>query len=41
MPEPETLYLPLRSRRFSFEELCVDNGQKVGSGDTLAKDLNN
>jgi Na(+)-translocating NADH:ubiquinone oxidoreductase A subunit len=41
MPESKTLYLPLRSRRFSFEELCVEDGQEVGSGDTLAKDLNN
>ena len=38
MPEPEVLYLPLRSRRFSFSELCVEEGRSVNSGGLLAKD---
>ncbi len=41
MPEPEALYLPLRSRRFSFDELCVEEGQQVKGGDVLARDLDN
>lgn len=36
MPEPEVLYLPLRSRRFSFDEVCVEEGQQVNGGDVLA-----
>lgn len=41
MPEPKTLYLPLRSSRFSFSEICVKEGQRVNGGDVLAKDLQN
>jgi Na+-transporting NADH:ubiquinone oxidoreductase subunit A len=41
MPEPDVLYLPLRSRRFIFSELCVQDGQRVNSGDILAKDPDN
>lgn len=41
MPEPQKLYLPLRSRRFVFSEVCVEDGQRVDGGDILAKDLNN
>ncbi|MFQ6034380.1 MAG: 4Fe-4S dicluster domain-containing protein [Sedimentisphaerales bacterium] len=41
MPEPKTLYLPLRSRRFSFSEICVKDGQCVSGGDVLARDPNN
>ena len=41
MPEPQKLYLPLRSRRFVFSEVCVKDGQRVDGGDILAKDLNN
>ncbi|MBL7144153.1 MAG: hypothetical protein ISS76_22155, partial [Phycisphaerae bacterium] len=35
MPEPEVLYLPLCSRRFSFGEVCVEEGQQVNGGDVL------
>ncbi|MHC4530775.1 MAG: 4Fe-4S dicluster domain-containing protein [Planctomycetota bacterium] len=38
IPEPRVLYLPLRSQRFVFSELCVTDGQKVSKGDVLAKD---
>ncbi len=41
LPEPETLYLPLKSRRFNFSELCVKDGQQVLSGQALAKDPDN
>ena len=41
MPEPEALFLPLRSRNFEFSELCVKEGQKVGDGAVLAKDPGN
>ena len=41
MPEPKILYLPLSSRRFTFSEICVEDGQSVSGGDVLAKDPNN
>ena len=41
MPEPAVLYLPLRSQRFVFSELCVEDGQRVNDGDVLAKDPDN
>ena len=41
MPEPEVLYLPLVSRRFSFGEVCVEEGQQVNGGDVLARDPEN
>ena len=41
MPEPEVLYIPLRSRRFDFSEVVVKDGQRVSNGDTLAKDPDN
>jgi Na+-transporting NADH:ubiquinone oxidoreductase subunit A len=41
MPEPDVLYLPLQSRRFTFSELCVKEGEKVNGGDILAKDPDN
>lgn len=41
LPEPGVLYLPLRSQRFAFSELCVEDGQRVNGGDVLAKDPNN
>jgi Na+-transporting NADH:ubiquinone oxidoreductase subunit A len=41
MPEPEVLYLPLRSQRFAFSEISVEDGQSVNSGDILAKDPDN
>ncbi len=41
LPEPKELYLPLRSRRFLFNEICVEDGQQVNAGDVIAKDPNN
>jgi len=41
MPEPKEIYLPLRSRRFLFNEICVEDGQQVNAGDVIAKDPNN
>jgi Na(+)-translocating NADH:ubiquinone oxidoreductase A subunit len=41
MPEPEILYLPLRSKRFTFSEICIEDGQNVNGGDILAKDPDN
>ena len=41
LPEPEVLYLPLRSRRFVFSELCVREGERVRTGQTLARDRAN
>ncbi len=41
MPEPKILCLPLRSRRFTFSEICVKDGQSVSGGDVLANDPNN
>jgi Na(+)-translocating NADH:ubiquinone oxidoreductase A subunit len=41
MPEPDVLYLPLQSRRFTFSELCVKEGEKVKGGEILAKDPDN
>ena len=41
LPEPDALYLPLHSRRFSFDEVCVKDGQHVNTGDVIAKDPNN
>ena len=41
LPEPKVLYLPLRSRRFVFSELCVKDAQRVESGHALARDPEN
>lgn len=41
MPEPQVLYLPLQTKRFNFSEICVEDGQHVELGDTLAKDPSN
>ncbi|MHC4191560.1 MAG: 4Fe-4S dicluster domain-containing protein [Planctomycetota bacterium] len=41
MPEPKILYLPLCSKRFTFSEICVEDGQTVSGGDVVAKDPNN
>ena len=41
MPEPEVLYLPLRSRRFTFNEVTVKDEQHVNGGDIIARDLDN
>ncbi len=38
LPEPKALYLPLRSRRFLFSEVCVEEAQRVELGQGLAKD---
>ncbi|MHC4199286.1 MAG: hypothetical protein ACYSU0_04785, partial [Planctomycetota bacterium] len=38
LPEPEVLYLPLVSRRFSFGELKVVEGERVYPGRVLAED---
>ena len=38
LPDPEALYLPKYSRRFSFSELCVADGERVHPGQVLAKD---
>lgn len=38
LPEVDTLYLPLRSRRFAFSTLCVEHGDEVHQGQVLAKD---
>ena len=41
LPEPTELYLPLKSRRFSFSDICVKDGQTVEDGDALATDPDN
>ena len=41
LPEPNVLYLPLCSKRFSFSEMCVQDGQQVDAGDVVARDPNN
>lgn len=41
LPEPKELYLPLHSRRFQFNDICVEDGQSVNDGDVLAKDPGN
>src|SRR3989339_1380005 len=41
MPDVEQLYLPLRTKRFMFSEICVKDRQQVAKGDVLAKDLIN
>ena len=41
LPEPEILHLPLRSRRFSFSEIRVEEGQRVLPGHVLARDPGN
>ncbi len=41
LPEPQVLYLPLQTRRFSFSELSVAEGQRVKPGQVLAKDPGN
>jgi Na+-transporting NADH:ubiquinone oxidoreductase subunit A len=41
LPEPEALYLPLRTARFNFSEVCVEDGRRVSLGEVLAKDPNN
>ncbi len=41
LPEPKKLYLPLRSRRFFFNEICVEDGQQVNAGDIIARNPKN
>ncbi len=41
LPAPERLYIPLRSRRFTFSQVDVTEGQKVACGAELAKDPGN
>ncbi len=41
MPMPKKLYLPLKSQRFAFTDICVSHGEQINKGDTLAKDPNN
>lgn len=41
LPEPDVLYLPLRSRRFAFRQLCVKEGQRVVAGQAVARDPDN
>ncbi len=41
LPEPKELYLPLKSHRFDFSDICVRQDQYVDSGDVLAKDPDN
>ena len=38
LPEPKILYLPLKSRRFEFTDVRVEEGQTVQTGQMLAKD---
>ena len=38
LPEPDVLYLPLRSRRFAFTDVTVEEGQSVRPGQVLALD---
>jgi len=40
-PEPAALHIPLRSRRFSFTETCVTEGEEVPTGHVLARDPEN
>ena len=41
LPEPEVLYMPLKSPRFHFTEICVKDGSHVDLGEVLAKDPDN
>lgn len=41
LPEPETLYLPLKSRRFAFSDILVKEGERVAAGQILARDADN
>lgn len=41
LPEPDTLYLPLQSRRFGFSEICVKDGEQINPGHAVARDPEN
>ncbi len=41
LPEPDVLFLPLQSRRFTFSEVSVEEGTHVHPGQVLAKDPKN
>jgi len=38
LPEPNVLYLPLKSRRFTFSDVLVKEGERVAAGQVLARD---
>ena len=41
LPEPDALYLPLQSRRFTFTQLCVEDGDRLSPGQIIAEDPEN
>ena len=41
LDEVDALYLPLQSRRFTFSQVCVREGQRVQAGQPLARDPGN
>jgi Na(+)-translocating NADH:ubiquinone oxidoreductase A subunit len=41
LPEPEALYLPLRSQRFTFSQTVVEEDARVRPGEVLAVDPDN
>ena len=41
VPDAAALEIPLSSRRFTFSEICVENGASVTQGDVLARDPDN
>ncbi len=41
MPEPDILYLPLKTRRFNFSDIKVTESQQVKAGACLASDPDN
>jgi len=41
LPEPDALYLSLRTARFTFSEVCVADGGRVSLGEVLARDPGN
>ncbi|MHC4718270.1 MAG: hypothetical protein ACYS5V_14955, partial [Planctomycetota bacterium] len=41
LPEPDVLYLPLRSRRLAFADVAVREGERVRPGQVVARDASN
>ena len=41
LPKPDTVLLPLYSKRFDFKEVCIKEGETVKQGQVLAKDPDN